>query len=71
MTVIEGHRAAVGNGIKTKLLGVLRIPWTDVLSPAEGEYLPGQTGPSQWLVIILVFPVPTGWGWLQGKDSIF
>ena len=51
MTVIEGHRAAVGNGIKTKLLGMLRIPGTDVFSPAEREYLPGQTGPSGWLVL--------------------
>lgn len=78
MTVIESHRAAVGNGIKTKLLGMLRIPGTDVLSPAEGEYLSGQTAPSGWLVPRhdtftnrMLFPVPTGWGWLQGKDSIF
>lgn len=54
MTVIEGHRAAVGNGIKTKLLGMLRIPWTDVLSPAEGKYLSGQTGPSRWLVLGMI-----------------
>ena len=51
MTVIEGHRAAVGNGIKTKLLGMLRIPGTDVFSPAEREHLPGQTGPSGWVVL--------------------
>lgn len=51
MTVIQGHRADVGNGIKTKLLGMLRIPRTDVFSPAECEYLPGQTGPSGWLVL--------------------
>lgn len=51
MTVIEGHRAAVGNGIKAELLGVLRIPRTDVFPPAEGEYLPGQTRPSGWLVL--------------------
>lgn len=54
MTVIEGHRAAVGNGIKTELLGMLRVPWTDVLSPAEGEYLSGQTAPSQWLVLGMI-----------------
>lgn len=51
MTVIEGHRTAVGNGIKTKLLGMLRIPRTDVFSPAECEYLSGQTGPSGWLAL--------------------
>lgn len=49
VTVIEGHRTAVGNGIKTKLLGMLRIPRTDVFSPTEREHLPGQTGPSGWL----------------------
>jgi len=54
VTVVEGHRAAVGNGIKTKLLGVLRIPGTDVFSPAEREYLPGQSGPSGWLALGMV-----------------
>lgn len=51
MAVIEGHRAAVGNGIKTKLLGMLRVPRTDVFSPAESEYLRGETGPSAGLVL--------------------
>lgn len=39
VTVIEGHRAAVGNGIETELLCVLRVPRTDIFPPAEGEYL--------------------------------
>lgn len=57
MTVIEGHRAAVGNGIETELLGVLGIPRSDVLSPAECEHLSGQRGPSVGLVLgILLSP---------------
>lgn len=56
VAVVEGHRAAVGNGIKTKLLGMLRVPGTDVFSPAEGEYLLGQSRPSGRQVLGTVLP---------------
>lgn len=78
MTVIECHRAAVGNGIKTKLLGVLRIPRTDVFSPAKCEYLLGQTGPSGWYRTqsfhqqndIPFFTQGEGWGLLQERTKL-
>lgn len=70
MAVIEGHRAAVGNGIKAELLGMLRISWPDVLPPAEGEYLSGQTGPSPWLLLGMI-PSPAEGCSLcpQGRDG--
>lgn len=70
MTVIEGHGAAVGNGIKTELLGMLRIPGTDVLSPAEGEHLSGRTGPSGWPVLGMMLSPAECWSLCpQGGDG--
>lgn len=39
VTVVEGDRAGVGDGVKAELLGVLGVSGPDVLSPGEGEYL--------------------------------
>lgn len=39
VAVIEGDRAAAGDGVKAELLGVLGVSRPDVLSPGEGEHL--------------------------------
>ena len=39
VAVIQGDWAAVGDGVKAELLGVLGVPGPDVLSPGEGEHL--------------------------------